>query len=164
MAISIKITPVNKDGTLDQYPITLTGALMPETCTPEPHIINGPSYRTVLGDFIGFPIGTERKLIFKWKILLDSQIDYIYYDGIEAAMDRTKTSFYKIEVLYEQGNTKGAELKKKLEATSSDGIFYLGDKPLIDRLFEYNTTTAYSLELHFIQKNSHKINSIQGMQ
>ena len=164
MAISIKFTPVNKDGTLDQYPITLTDALLPTDATPEPHIISGPSYETVLGDFVGYIIGTKRKIILKWKILLDSQIDAIFYDGLMAAMDRTKTNYYKIEVLYEQGNTKGAELKKKFEATSADGIFYLGDKPVVERLHEYTITTAYSLELHFIQKNSHKINSIQGMQ
>lgn len=158
MAVSIKFTPIKKDGTSDSTIITLTGSLLPTNVESQDNTTS-ISYNTVLGDFVDFPIALKRKVMMTWDILSDTQVDTLYYNGLLARVKANKRRFFKIDVLPTSGDTKAIELAKKIQSISANGIFYLGTPVSFKRIGENGGVTFYSGELHFIQVTGYTLNN-----
>lgn len=153
MAVKFTFTPIKADGTSDtSHRVEITGDALPTTADIQDNTTS-ISYNTVLGDFVDFPIALKRKLILKWDILSDTQIDALYYDGLLLAEKTNKRRFYRISI------TGDSELNKKMEALSTDSIYYLGTPVEWSRIAENGSTTYYSGELHFIQVIAYSLNN-----
>lgn len=155
MAVNITFTPVKADGTLDTTVITLSGNKLPTNVEVQDSTTS-ISYNTALGQFVDFPIALKRKIMMKWDILSDAAIDSLYFDGLLSREKTNKRRFFKIAV------SGDAELKKKLESISSDGIYYLGTPVNAKELANNKSSTYYSLELHFIQTAPYQLGYIPG--
>lgn len=151
MSTQITIYGINSSGARSGQ-VTLSAELLPTTVDSQDNTTS-ISYNTVIGDFVDFPIALKRKVIMKWDILSDEQVDTLYYDGLLNIVKTNKRRFFEIVVT---GNT---ELNKKIHSISNNGIFYLGTPVEFSRLSENNGTTFWSGELHFIQQTAYALNN-----
>lgn len=153
MAIKITFTPIKSDGTPDTtHKVEITGNSLPTSFDVQDNTTS-ISYNTVLGDFVDFPIALKRKVILKWDILSDTQIDALYFNGLLNAEKINNRRFYKIAV------SGDAALQRKLESISADGVYYLGTPVECNRLGENGSAAYYSIELHFIQVIAYSLNN-----
>lgn len=152
MSTTIKFEGIMRDKSAGTGSISITEDLLPTTVDTDDNTTS-ISYNTVLGDFVDFPIALKRKVIMKWDILSDSQLDTLYYNGILSAIKSNGSRFFKITV------TGNDELKKKIESVNNDGIFYVGTPVKFSRLSENNNITYWSGELHFIQVSPYTLNN-----
>lgn len=151
MATQIKFLGVKADNTRSGQ-VTLSADLLPTTVDVQDNTTS-ISYNTVLGDFVDFPIAIKRKVVMKFDILSDSQVDALYFDGLLNIVKTNKRRFFEVQV------TGDNELAKKIHSVSSNRVFYLGTPVEFSRLGETDGITYYSGEIHLIQVTAYSLNN-----
>lgn len=153
-AVSIKITSCTMNKQPTQNYITLAGRTAPNKCTPEGDHIISIAYRNVNCSMYIKPLAIERKLVIAWDFMHDDVLDDVYTKGILKFITDNKSVYFKVTV------TGDAKYKSMIEGLSPNSIFYLGDTIKLDVVARIDGITIYSVEMHLIEAEPRKLNSI----